>query len=166
MIYNEFIESLLILNHVSQIDKIGIFDTNLCKYWDLNFHIDNLFIYNNSGEELIIYCNEELGNVYSKKSYIFKKIVTSSYLINTTFSQFFLDRKKITIFKNYLTFIVVTRKTIKENIIKLYLEFISNCLFNFLGDNKDLKGQNIYNIAKIFEIFNNKIHKYNKIFDY
>ena len=153
MIYNEFIESLLILNHVTQIERIGIFDTNLCKYWDLNFHIDNLFIYNNSGEELIIYCNEELGNVYSKKSYIFKKIVTSSYLINTTFSQFFLDRKKITIFKNYLTFIVVTRKTIKENIIKLYLEFISNCLFNFLGDNKDLKGQNIYNITKIFEIF-------------
>ena len=153
MIYNEFIESLLILNHVTQIERIGIFDTNLCKYWDLNFHIDNLFIYNNSGEELIIYCSEELGNVYSKKSYIFKKIVTSSYLINTTFSQFFLDRKKITIFKNYLTFIVVTRKTIKENIIKLYLEFISNCLFNFLGDNKDLKGQNIYNITKIFEIF-------------
>ncbi len=153
MIYNEFIESLLILNHVTQIERIGIFDTNLCKYWDLNFHIDNLFIYNNSGEELIIYCSEELGNFYSKKSYIFKKIVTSSYLINTTFSQFFLDRKKITIFKNYLTFIVVTRKTIKENIIKLYLEFISNCLFNFLGDNKDLKGQNIYNIAKIFEIF-------------
>ena len=153
MIYNEFIESLLILNHVTQIERIGIFDTNLCKYWDLNFHIDNLFIYNNSGEELIIYCSEELGNFYSKKSYIFKKIVTSSYLINTTFSQFFLDRKKITIFKNYLTFIVVTRKTIKENIIKLYLEFISNCLFNFLGDNKDLKGQNIYNITKIFEIF-------------
>ena len=67
MIYNEFIESLLILNHVTQIEKIGIFETNLCKYWDLNFHIDNLFIYNNSGEELIIYCSEELGNIYSKK---------------------------------------------------------------------------------------------------
>ena len=153
MIYNEFIESLLILNNVTQIEKIGIFETNLCKYWDLNFHIDNLFIYNNSGEELIIYCNDDLKNIYSKNYNLFKKLVTSSYLINTTFSQFFLDKKKITIFKNFLTFIVVTRKSIKENIIKLYLEFISNVLFNFLGDNKDLKEQNLYNIAKIFEIF-------------
>ncbi len=153
MIYNEFIESLLILNHVTQIEKIGIFETNLCKYWDLNFHIDNLFIYNNTGEELIIYCSEELGNIYSKKNHLFKKLVISSYLINNTFSHIFLGNKKITIYKNFLTFIVVTRKTIKENLIKLYLEFISNVLFNFIGDNKDLKEQNLYNIAKIFEIF-------------
>ncbi len=151
MIYNEFIESLLIYKHIKQIEKIGIFDTNLCKTWELNFSVDNVFIYKNNGDELINFCFDVLENVYSKNNILFKKLVTSSYLNNTTFSHVFLNDKKMSLFRNHLIFIVVTNKKVQENLSKLYLEFISNVFFNFIGDNQE--NRNIYNISKIFEIF-------------
>ncbi len=151
MIYNEFIESLLIYKHIKQIEKIGIFDTNLCKTWELNFYVNNVFIYKNNGDELINFCFDVLENVYSKNNILFKKLVTSSYLNNTTFSHIFLNDKKISLFRNHLIFIIVTNKKVQENLSKLYLEFISNVFFNFIGDNQE--NRNIYNISKIFEIF-------------
>lgn len=151
MIYNEFIESLLIYKHIKQIEKIGIFDTNLCKTWELNFYVNNVFIYKNNGDELINFCFDVLENVYSKNNILFKKLVTSSYLNNTTFSHVFLNDKKISLFRNHLIFIIVTNKKVQENLSKLYLEFISNVFFNFIGDNQE--NRNIYNISKIFEIF-------------
>ena len=144
MIYNEFIESLLIYKHIKQIEKIGIFETNLCKTWELNFYVNNVFIYKNNGDELINFCFDVLENVYSKNNILFKKLVTSSYLNNTTFSHVFLN-------DNHLIFIIVTNKKVQENLSKLYLEFISNVFFNFIGDNQE--NRNIYNISKIFEIF-------------
>ena len=151
MIYNEFIESLLIYKHIKQIEKIGIFETNLCKTWEFNFSVDNVFIYKNNGDELINFCFDVLENVYSKNNILFKKLVTSSYLNNTTFSHIFLNDKKISLFRNHLIFIIVTNKKVQENLSKLYLEFISNVFFNFIGDNQE--NRNIYNISKIFEIF-------------
>ena len=151
MIYNEFIESLLIYKHIKQIEKIGIFETNLCKTWEFNFSVDNVFIYKNNGDELINFCFDVLENVYSKNNILFKKLVTSSYLNNTTFSHVFLNDKKISLFRNHLIFIIVTNKKVQENLSKLYLEFISNVFFNFIGDNQE--NRNIYNISKIFEIF-------------
>ena len=151
MIYNEFIESLLIYKHIKQIEKIGIFETNLCKTWELNFYVNNVFIYKNNGDELINFCFDVLENVYSKNNLLFKKLVTSSYLNNTTFSHVFLNDKKISLFRNHLIFIIVTNKKVQENLSKLYLEFISNVFFNFIGDNQE--NRNIYNISKIFEIF-------------
>ena len=161
MNYNEFINSIIFYKKISQIDKIGITETALSNFFELNFYMDKFFIYNHDGNELLSYNMNESDKLFSRKN-CFKNIVTSLSLSNI--SEIFLRDRKIIIYNSLFFFIIVAKKNIKGSLIKFYLKFISNVFFNFIGDNSQYN-ENLNNISILFQKFFVKYltHKFIKI---
>lgn len=137
-----------------QVEKVGIIGTAINTSRDIEYHIEYLVIYNSKGEEMV---NYSLNNAYdSKISELYKKIIFNKNLEeNSKYFEINFEQEKIIVFNNQIKILCVYKDNIPTSLIKLYIKFIQNTFFNFVGikvfqNNFD---SNWKYICKIYETF-------------
>lgn len=137
------------------VEKVGISGTAINTSRDIEVCVEELFIYNCNGDEMIHYSstnkdNNDISEVY--KRIIFKK----GEQLNSQFIELFMGQYKILIFfKCELNVVCIFKEGIHSSVVKFYIKFILNAFCNFIGQNVFIKNFNCdwKYICKIFEVF-------------
>lgn len=149
-----FYSSLDAKKKLFQVEKVGIIGTAINTSRDFEYHIEYLIIYNSKGEEMV---NYSLNKAFDCKiSELYKKIIFNTILEeNSKYFEINFEQEKIIVYNNQIKILCVYRDNIPTSLIKLYIKFIQNTFFNFVGikvfqDNFD---SNWKYICKIYETF-------------
>ena len=149
-----FYSSLDAKKKLFQVEKVGIIGTAINTSRDTEYHIEYLVIYNNKGEEMI---NYSLNSGYNCKiSELYKKIIFNKILEeNSKYFEINFAQEKIIVYNNQIKILCSYKDNIPTSSIKLYIKFIENTFFNFIGIKvfQDNFGSNWKYICKIYETF-------------
>ncbi len=159
--YLNFFSSLKIMNNISEIEKMGISDTALTNIFQVQFSIENLYIFNEFGIDILFKNfskNSKNNNYLTKRKILLKKIFLNNKIKTSTFKTLIIGKLKIMCYFNIFFFCIISNKFISNSLLKLFLEFICIAFSNFIGETCE---NYIFNISKIFETFFLKI-LYNK----
>ena len=156
-----FYSSLKIINNISEIEKMGISDTALTNIFEIEFSIENLYIFNDLGFDILFknFTKNSGDNIFlTKRKFLIKKIFLNNKINVGEFKTLIIGNRKIMCYYNIFFFCIISHKLVLNSLLKFFLEFICVAFTNFIGESCE---NYLFNISKIFEIFFLKI-LYNK----
>ena len=147
--YLNFFSSLKIINNISEIEKMGISDTALTNIFQVQFSIENLYIFNKFWIYILFknFSKNSNNNNYLKKiKILLKKIFLNNKIKSGTFKTLIIGNLKIMCYFNIFFFCIISNKFVINSLLKLFLKFICISFSNFIGETCE---NYIFNISKI-----------------